>query len=66
MEFGVGTFVTDPGIEPAELGKALEERGFSSLFVAEHSHIPVEAKTPFPAGGPIPRSAIASWIPLWR
>ncbi|GFG62640.1 LLM class F420-dependent oxidoreductase [Mycobacterium kubicae] len=54
MKFGVGTFVTDQGIEPAELGKALEERGFSSLFVAEHSHIPVEAKTPFPAGGPIP------------
>lgn len=55
MKFGVLTFVTDEGIGPVELARGLEERGFSSLFVAEHSHIPVEAKTPYPAGGPIPR-----------
>ncbi|OMC46016.1 LLM class F420-dependent oxidoreductase [Mycobacterium sp. IS-2888] len=54
MGFGVLTFVTDEGIGPAELGEALEERGFESLFLAEHSHIPVDAKTPYPAGGPIP------------
>ncbi|MDN3354324.1 LLM class F420-dependent oxidoreductase [Actinomadura sp. DC4] len=41
MEFGVGTFVTDESIAPAALGSALEERGFESLFVSEHSHIPV-------------------------
>jgi probable F420-dependent oxidoreductase len=55
VKFGVLTFVTDEGIGPVELARGLEERGFSSLFVAEHSHIPVEAKTPYPAGGPIPR-----------
>ena len=55
MRFGVLTFVTDEGIGPAELGAALEERGFASLFVAEHTHIPVDAKTPYPGGGPIPR-----------
>jgi probable F420-dependent oxidoreductase len=54
MRFGVLTFVTDEGIGPVELGKALEERGFASLFLAEHSHIPVDAKTPYPGGGPIP------------
>lgn len=54
MGFGVLTFVTDDGIGPAELGQALEQRGFESLFLAEHSHIPVDAKTPYPAGGPIP------------
>lgn len=54
VRFGVLTFVTDEGIGPAELGPALEERGFASLFLAEHSHIPVNAKTPYPAGGPIP------------
>lgn len=54
MGFGVLTFVTDDGIGPAELGKALEQRGFESLFLAEHSHIPVDAKTPYPSGGPIP------------
>jgi probable F420-dependent oxidoreductase len=51
---GVLTFVTDEGIRPAELGVGLEERGFESLFLAEHSHIPVHAKTPYPMGGPIP------------
>lgn len=55
MRIGVLTFVTDEGIGPAELGVGLEQRGFESLFLAEHSHIPVDAKTPYPMGGPIPR-----------
>lgn len=55
MGFGVLTFVTDEGIGPVELGQALEQRGFESLFLAEHSHIPVDTKTPYPSGGPIPR-----------
>jgi len=55
MDIGVLTFVTDEGIGPVELGEALEQRGFSSMFLAEHSHIPVNAKTPYPGGGPIPR-----------
>jgi probable F420-dependent oxidoreductase len=55
MRSGVLTFVTDQGIGPAELGAALEQRGFESLFLAEHTHIPVDAKTPYPGGGPIPR-----------
>ena len=52
--FGVLTFITDQGIGPVELGQALEQRGFESLFLAEHSHIPVDTKTPYPMGGPIP------------
>jgi probable F420-dependent oxidoreductase len=54
VKFGVLTFVTDEGIGPVDLGIALEERGFESLFVAEHSHIPVGTTTPYPLGGPIP------------
>jgi probable F420-dependent oxidoreductase len=54
VRVGVLTFVTDEGIGAVELGEALEERGFESLFLAEHSHIPVDAKTPYPMGGPIP------------
>lgn len=54
MGFGVLTFVTDEGIGPADLGKALEQRGFESLFIAEHSHIPAGDTTPYPMGGPIP------------
>lgn len=45
MQFGVLTFVTDEGIGPAELGAALEHRGFESLFLAEHTHIPVPRVT---------------------
>jgi probable F420-dependent oxidoreductase len=55
VQIGVLTFITDDGIGPVELGEGLEQRGFESLFLAEHSHIPVDAKTPYPGGGPIPR-----------
>ncbi|HLV74912.1 MAG TPA: LLM class F420-dependent oxidoreductase [Vulgatibacteraceae bacterium] len=55
MEFGVSTFVTDDGIAPAALGRALEERGFGSLFLAEHTHIPVKRESPWPGGGELPR-----------
>jgi probable F420-dependent oxidoreductase len=54
MRFGVFTFLNDTGIGPVELAVALESRGFGSLFVTEHSHIPVGTKTPYPMGGPIP------------
>jgi probable F420-dependent oxidoreductase len=54
MQLGVLTFVTDEGIGPVDLAVGLEERGFASLFLAEHTHIPVDAKTPYPGGGPIP------------
>jgi probable F420-dependent oxidoreductase len=55
MRFGFLTFITDEAISPIELGPALEERGFESLFVAEHTHIPVTHNSPYPSGGPIPR-----------
>jgi probable F420-dependent oxidoreductase len=55
MKFGVSTFVTDEGIRPGPLGRALEERGFDALFLAEHSHIPTSRKSPYPGGGELPR-----------
>jgi probable F420-dependent oxidoreductase len=55
MRFGIATFITDEGIRPDALGRALEERGFSSLFIAEHSHIPVSRESPYPGGGELPR-----------
>jgi probable F420-dependent oxidoreductase len=51
MEFGASIFFTDYSITPAELAVALEERGFDSLWAAEHSHIPVPRTTPAPGGG---------------
>jgi probable F420-dependent oxidoreductase len=55
MRYGVSTFATDEGMQPVALGKALEERGFDSLFLAEHTHIPVSHERPYPGGGPLPR-----------
>ena len=55
MKVGVFYFPTDYGIDIAELAKALEDRGFDSLFVPEHTHIPTSRKTPFPAGGELPK-----------
>ncbi|WP_116040962.1 LLM class F420-dependent oxidoreductase [Amycolatopsis palatopharyngis] len=55
MKIGISTFATDEGIAPAALGRALEERGFESLFLAEHSHIPVSRETPHPMGVELPR-----------
>lgn len=52
--FGVEIFVTDQTIQPVELAKATEERGLDSLFVTEHTHIPVLRATPFPGGGELP------------
>ncbi|MGO4753498.1 LLM class flavin-dependent oxidoreductase, partial [Streptomyces sp. 2MCAF27] len=54
MKIGVSTFVTDQGIGPAPLGRALDERGFDSLFIAEHTHIPASRRTPYPGGGELP------------
>jgi probable F420-dependent oxidoreductase len=54
MRLGVFTFLNDTAIGPVDVAVALETRGFGSLFVTEHSHIPVNTKTPYPMGGPIP------------
>src|SRR5579884_3732721 len=55
MKVGVFYFPTDYGINIAELAKALEDRGFDSLFVPEHTHIPLSRKSPFPGGGELPK-----------
>ena len=55
MKFGISTFVTDEGIAPGALARAIEERGFDSLFIAEHTHIPLSRESPWPRGGELPR-----------
>jgi probable F420-dependent oxidoreductase len=54
VEHGIAAFVTDYGIAPVELARAVEERGFESLFVTEHTHIPTSRATPRPGGGELP------------
>ncbi|HTV90186.1 MAG TPA: LLM class F420-dependent oxidoreductase [Stellaceae bacterium] len=48
MEFGAQIFFTEYSIAPARLATALEERGFDSLWVAEHSHIPAARRFTLP------------------
>src|SRR5437667_10286121 len=55
MEFGAAIFFTDYSMGPGELGRALEERGFESLWAPEHSHIPLSRQSPFPQGGDLPK-----------
>lgn len=51
MRIGITIFLTDTSIDPATLAFAAEERGFGSLYVPEHTHIPVSRRTPAPTGG---------------
>ena len=55
LKFGVSMFFTDYSMGPGELGVALEERGFESVWAPEHSNIPLTRKSPFPAGGDLPK-----------
>lgn len=54
MQLGVTMFATDRSLPFAELARAVEERGLSSLWVPEHTHIPVSRRTPNPSGGALP------------
>jgi probable F420-dependent oxidoreductase len=55
MHYGVAIFPTADAMHPAELGRALEERGFESLWVAEHTHIPASRRSPWPGGAELPQ-----------
>jgi probable F420-dependent oxidoreductase len=55
MHVGAAMFFTDYSMAPAELGRALEERGFESVWAPEHSHIPLSRKSSFPSGGELPK-----------
>jgi probable F420-dependent oxidoreductase len=53
--FSITLFPTDYSMQPPELARAVEERGFDGLFFPEHTHIPASRKTPFPGGGDLPK-----------
>lgn len=55
MEIGVTVFATDYSMPIVELALALEDRGFESLFLPEHTHIPASRRTPWPGGAELPR-----------
>jgi probable F420-dependent oxidoreductase len=55
MHYGVVMFPTHYAIRPDELARAAETRGFESLWVPEHTHIPVSRRSPWPGGPNLPK-----------
>lgn len=64
MHLGVFIFATDYSIDIRELARALEDRGFESLFLPEHTHIPVSRKTPWPGGAELPKEYSHTFDPF--
>jgi probable F420-dependent oxidoreductase len=64
MDIGVCIFNTDYAIRIEELAREAEARGFESLWVPEHTHIPVSRRTPYPAGGDLPREYMHTLDPF--
>ena len=54
MQFGIAIFGTDRSIDVGELSREVEARGFESLWLPEHTHIPASRETPYPSGGELP------------
>ncbi len=55
MKFGTMLYSTDYAMRPDEFALACEERGFESVWLPEHTHIPASRRTPFPGGGDLPQ-----------
>ncbi|MER7697247.1 MULTISPECIES: LLM class F420-dependent oxidoreductase [unclassified Streptomyces] len=55
MRISTTIFLTDETVTPVRLARELEQRGFGGLYLPEHTHIPVIRRTPYPAGGELPR-----------
>jgi probable F420-dependent oxidoreductase len=55
MDFGAIMFFTEYAIPAVDLARALEERGFESVWAPEHSHIPASRRSPWPGGGDLPK-----------
>jgi probable F420-dependent oxidoreductase len=64
VQIGISTFPTDYSISATRLARAAEERGFDSLWVTEHTHIPASRRTPYPWGGDLPSIYWESYEPF--
>ena len=55
MDTGIGYFATHDAAGPGEVARLVEEHGHTSLYFAEHTHIPASRETPYAGGGELPR-----------
>lgn len=54
MKYGVTIFLTDQSIDPATFAREVEARGFTGLWLPEHTHIPASRRSPWPGGSELP------------
>ncbi len=54
MHFGITMIPADYAVSPVRLAVLVEEHGFESLWLGEHSHIPVSRQSAYPSGGELP------------
>jgi len=64
MHFGLMMFATDYAIRPDDLARAAEERGFESLWLPEHTHIPTSRRSPWPGGPELPKEYFHTYDPF--
>jgi probable F420-dependent oxidoreductase len=64
MKIGISYFATDLSMDPAEVAREVETRGFESLWMPEHTHIPVSRETGYPKGGELPEQYRRSMDPF--
>jgi probable F420-dependent oxidoreductase len=64
MLYGVTMFATDYAIRPDDLARELEARGFESLWLPEHTHIPASRRSPWPGGADLPREYWHTYDPF--
>ncbi|MDH3727847.1 MAG: LLM class F420-dependent oxidoreductase [Myxococcales bacterium] len=64
VHFGIAIFPTEYSIQPGPLARAMEDRGFESLWVSEHSHIPLSRKTAWPGGADLPKHYYDTYDPF--
>jgi probable F420-dependent oxidoreductase len=61
---GLQMWPTDYSASPVDVAVAAEERGFESIFVPDHTHIPTSRRTPYPEGGDLPREYLHLLDPI--
>jgi len=64
VKIGISNFPTAYSMNPVALAQALEQRGFESLWVVEHTHIPASRRTPYPLGTELPSVYWESFEPF--
>ena len=64
MKYGIAMFPTDYAIQADALARELEARGFESLWLPEHTHIPASRRSPWPGGPNLPKEYWNTYDPF--